>query len=949
MSITASMRHGAPAWLLGSALIIILATLEVKGDSALAPGGSVQPLFPVAEFTLTNGLQLLVVEDHHCPIVAVQVWYHVGSVDEPEGRRGFAHLFEHLMFRGTDRLGPTDHSDLLTGVGGEDNAFTDFDETCYHESLPAQQLELAFWLESERMAFLTIDSAGMATERKVVEEERRMYLNQPYGDLIDLGLPVLFGQHPYANAPIGTIHDLRLATTADVHSWWTKRYTPNNATLVVVGDVKAARVQDLARRYFGWIPAVPQPRRDIPEADRFEAASQTVLKLDNAPAPGVAVTWRTVAEGHPDAVALDLLASILGGGESSRLYRRLVVDDHLAVAAMAMAYGLRKGGLFGVGAVLSPAGGDTARVQGILQSEIARVIEQGVTPEELEKAQNQAVSQLVQAIQTDNGKATLIGRAAVVGPGIEELETRLERLRRLTPVDLRRVAKTYLDPSHSLTVTIPGSSLLGQLSRLFLGRRRAEEATPVTPPTGQAFHGRPGVIRPVNLPIRPPIKRGNPPIPKLRPAEYRLANGLRVLIATTPGAPTAEFVLALPFGAWAESKPGTAALTLRMLTKGTDLHDEKTITEDLERHAIQLTGSASHDESRLEVRCLPEQVEIALRWMGEIINHASFPESALRTTISQAQAELAVADNDPAAVAEREFRRHLFAAHPYARRISGESAELASLRSEDLSSFWGRIADPAQATLIVASPLSEKRMLALCQRFLANWNLTRTFQPIPEPAVPGHDSPTHIVLVNWPGAGQSEIRVGGPGLVNRDTALPIAKLISSYFGGSFGSRLMRAVRVDEGATYGINGGFHPGRLAGMFEVRTFTKTPATAGTLRLVLGQIRALVEDPPTVAELRLHRRYFLGSAASWFETPGQIADRFTGIALNALPLDYVQRTLGDISIATASRCVQLTKRIVDPEHLLIVVVGDAAVTLADLEQIAPVTVLDRDGQRPN
>jgi zinc protease len=243
-----------------------LLTVFLLGALSCFPASSASsaPLFPARELTLTNGLHVLVLEDHNCPLVAVQVWYHVGSANEPPGRHGFAHLFEHMMFRGTDRLGPTDHFDLLHSVGGNCNAFTSFDETCYHETLPARQLELALWLESERMAFLTVDGAGFSTERKVVEEERRLDLGLPYGEIADKGPPLVFGQHPYGHDPLGTFQDLRQATPTEVHAWWTRWYTPNNATLVIVGDVQPDRVHALCERYFGWIPPVPQGREELP-------------------------------------------------------------------------------------------------------------------------------------------------------------------------------------------------------------------------------------------------------------------------------------------------------------------------------------------------------------------------------------------------------------------------------------------------------------------------------------------------------------------------------------------------------------------------------------------------------------------------------------------------------------------------------------------------------------
>lgn len=938
--------------------LLICAFLLPALCRAAASSPANAPLFPVTELTLTNGLRVLILEDHNCPLVAVQVWYHVGSANEPPGRHGFAHLFEHMMFRGTDRLGPTDHFDLLHSVGGNCNAFTSFDETCYHETLPAQQLELALWLEAERMAFLTVDGAGFSTERKVVEEERRLDLGLPYGEIADKGPPLVFGQHPYGHDPLGTFQDLRQATPADVHAWWTRWYTPNNATLVIVGDVQTDRVRALCERYFGWIPRVPQAPGEVPTLTTWSAPRQVTLELANAPAPGIGLVWRTAPEGHPDALALDLLATILGGddpmtaatggGNSSRLYRRLVAQDHIAVMAGALQFGLSRAGLFGMGAAVLPLVGNTAKVLPVLRAEVERLRAEGVTEEELEKARNQVQTRLVLEAQTVAGKASLLGHAAVVGTGVSELNSRLERLQRLTRADLQHAAQLYLNPEHALTVTVPGSSLWSQLSRLFLGNRKAEEAAPVAFAPETLLRGREGVIRPSGLPTQPPIAEGNSPVPNPAVLDHRLANGLRVLVATNAQTPLVQVALVLPYGSWAEEKPGAAAMTLSLLSKGTELRDDKALAEELDRYAIQMTAQAGHDDSRIEMTCLRECAPRAFALLAEVVTRPTFPEAPFKTAVAQATTELRIVENTPTFAADQQFRRRLFPGHPYGRRVSGEAADLAALTRQDLIAYWRRAARPDQAALIVAGALTDGRALALAETNFAVWQIPAAADssPIPEPAAPPNPGPTRILLVDWPGASQSEIRIGGLGITSRDPDKPLASLVGSYFGGSFGSRLMKAIRVQKGATYGASGGFEANRFSGCFVMHTFTKTPSTADTVRAALAEIRGLVERPPTAEELSLHKRYFLGSAAARFETPEQVASQLAHEALNGLPLDYLQRSLATIGSATTDQCEAFARRRVDPERLVIVVVGDASVVAKDLEAIAPVTVLDREGK---
>jgi zinc protease len=902
-------------------------------------------LFPVVESKLTNGLRILTLEDHNCPIAAVQVWYHVGSADEPENRQGFAHLFEHMMFRGTDRLGPTDHFNLLQSVGGNCNAYTAFDQTCYEETLPAQQLELALWLESERMAFLTVDAPSFTTERKVVEEELRMYLNNPYGDLQAPGLIAIFGDHAYAHSPAGSIHWLRQATPPDVHKWWVSWYTPNNATLVVVGDVQPEKVKALAEKYFGWIPAVPQPTRSISKLVPFDKPEAIELKSDNAPAPITGMVWRTVPEGHPDELALELLATIFGGGESSRLYRRLVTDDHIAVAAVAGPFSMERGGAFGAGAVLSPVGGDAKLALAAVRSELDRLRTEGVTEQELEKARNQAVSELVLGAETVYGKAGLIGKAAVIGGGIDELNARLEHLRHLTREDLLKAAQTYLDPQHALTVTVPGSGLLGQIGKLFGAKKKLEDEVPVPFDTNIVLRGRAGVTRPDGLPAKPPIAEGNPPVPSPVVFEHRLTNGLRVLISPKSNTPAVHIALALPYGSTIEEKIGAASMTLTLATKATAKHDEKSLAEELERYAIQLSGNADVDNCRLESTCLAEHAERAFSLLAETALTPTFPQSAFKTAVTQALTASTMTDSTPSAVADREFRKHFYAGHPYGRKVSGEASDLSALKRDDVVAHWRRVARPDKATLIITGALTHEQALAMSEKFFGAWQ-GQDSDEIKQPAPAAYADATHILLVDWPGCEQSEIRLGCPGLVQTDPDKPIADLVGEYFGGSFGGRLNKAIRVANGGTYGAQGGFRASRLAGAFSIHTFTKTPSSADTLKTVLSQINDLTSRPPEAAELSLHQRYFLGSAAGRFETPEQIAGQLEHDSLAGLPLDNLQRTFKKIAAADAAQCQALINRLVKPDHMLIVVVGDAARISKDLQAIAPVTVLDRNGK---
>ncbi len=302
-------------------------------------------LYDYREIELDNGMKVITLEDFSCPIVAFQVWYHVGSKNEDPKRQGFAHMFEHMMFKGTDRVGEQDHFSFIQRVGGTNNAYTSFDATVYLQTVPANQLELVLWLEAERMSFLRIDQNSFDTERKVVEEELRMRENRPYGTLFKKQFSELFKVHPYHWTPIGKLNHLRTSSVAELREFWKRNYVPNNATLIIVGAVKHKEAQILAAQYFGWIPRCEEPERVTIREPELKKARTVIIDDENAPAGLVEVNWRTVPLGHKDETVLDLLSAVLGGGNSSRLYRELVAQKQLADSVEASRYILEHDGV----------------------------------------------------------------------------------------------------------------------------------------------------------------------------------------------------------------------------------------------------------------------------------------------------------------------------------------------------------------------------------------------------------------------------------------------------------------------------------------------------------------------------------------------------------------------------------------------------------------------------
>ncbi|HEY4312870.1 MAG TPA: pitrilysin family protein [Pirellulales bacterium] len=915
------------------------AAKPANADKALdaKPAGE-KKLFDFREIKLDNGLRVITLEDFSCPIVNVQVWYHVGSKDENPERQGFAHMFEHMMFRGTERLGPTEHMDLVRQAGGECNAYTSFDQTVYHETLAAHQLELALWLEADRMAGLKIDQGSFDTERKVVEEERRMGLNRPFGTVMEKVMAEVFQKHPYRWTPIGKIPHLRSAAVQELRDFWNLYYVPNNATLIVAGAVKHAEAQQLAKRHFSWIPRGADPPRVKIEEPWPEAGRTVTIKEDNAPAPIVGVLFRTVPQTHPDHVPLELLSTILVGDDSSRMYRSLVVDKKVAVSAIDISQTLEQEGVFFAGAIVPPFGAKPDAAIEALDQEIEKLRTGPISEHELLKAKNRALKSIVTQTLTVEGKASALGEAAVIEGNPERANDILADVRRVTIDDLQRVAKKYLVPDRQIKVIIPASGMAAG------PKKNPEEDAPITAQTEtQAPRpGRPGVSRPQGFfpapPLAAPLDVEPPP---LAHTTHKLKNGLQLLIVPNHEVPFVSATLGLLSGAWTETKPGTASMTLDMITKGTKHHDEAQLADELGTYAISLSGTGGMDSSSVNANCLTEELERTLGLMGEVVREPTFPEPEFDDNLKQALTGLRVSSREPAYIARRELRRKMYGEHPYARTATGEVKNVEALEIADLSGWWKKFARPDSAVLILSGDIDDARGVALAEKVFGNWQAEGEKPEIKLPDPPAAGA-TGIVLVDRPDATQSQIYAGQLGITRHDPRYAASRVIDGYFGGAFSSRLNETIRVKRGLTYGANGGFHAQRFAGDFTVHTFSKTESTAEALSAVFDEIKRLKSEPPTADELRKTKAFIVGSFPMDRETPMQMASELWLLAVNNLPENYFDQELRSVVRADEPACMDLIENVVRPDQTVVVVVGSAEQLKAGLEKIAPVTVID-------
>jgi zinc protease len=917
--------------------VIMLGILASSNAEALEPGQ-----FDFHECVLDNGLRVITLEDFSCPIVTAEIFYHVGSKDENPERQGFAHMFEHMMFRGTDRLGPTSHFDYVRQAGGRCNGYTSFDQTVYFETLPADQLELALWLEAERMSFLKIDQDSFDTERKVVEEERRQDFNSPYGTLSEEAFAEIFKVHPYHWTPIGKIPHLRASTVPELRAFWEKYYVPNNATLIIVGAVKHEDAQDMAKRYFGWISKRPDPSKVNVREPMPEKPRDITLKQENAPAPLVGLVYRTAPMNHPDQVPLELLSTILGGGDSSRAFKRLVAGGKsrskkpLAIGVRCFNYTLEQDGAFAVGAGMPLGVKDFNPVLDALKDEVEKVRSQKVRPRELEKAKNQMLREVVSDCMRVDNKARLLGEAAVLRGDVSSVNRRLDDIRKVTLTDLQRVAKQYLASSKSVTFRVE-SSFPDPKSET----KNPEDVAPITgsPETNPPAPGRTGDARPEGYPKSAPVKPITPGFPNDAHETRTLKNGLKVVVVENHEVPFVTMMLGLRLGAWTESKPGCASMTLSMLTKGTKKQSREKLDDELETYAIQMEGAVGMDSSSVTATCVTDQLERAASIMGEVVLTPAFRERELDTLREQELTSLAVSANEPSYIAAKELRKHLYGQHPYSRMVQGEPDDVKSLTAEDLRKWWSEIARPDMACLYFSGDVTIDRAEQLAESAFGKWTANGPKPEFQVPTIPDLEQ-TRIYLVDMPGD-QAQIRIGQRGVLCNAPGYFASRVVSGYFGESFGSRLNQSLRVKRGLTYGANGGYMTKHMVGDFVVSTFTKNETIGDAVRASIDEIKGLTSEPPSSDELDDAKAHIIGSFAGARETPQSIVNDLWFIEFEGLSTDHFHSYLREVQNMDASDCIQLTTSTIDPEKLVIVVVGAAEQLKPKLEEIAPVTVV--------
>ena len=916
-------RHLFAATLLLPALL--LAGLPSGAASAAqvasAPSATVPPI-TYRTRTLPNGLRVYAIKDDSSPNVSVQVWYDVGSKDDPAGRSGFAHLFEHMLFKSTRNMVDEQFDRLTEDVGGFNNASTADDYTNYFEVVPANHLERMLWAEAERMGSLVIDPKVFASERDVVKEElRSRVLAAPYGRLFYLYAgQISYSVHPYARPGIGSIEELDAATIDDVRAFHATYYRPDNAVLVVAGRFDDAQLDAWVDRYFGPIarPATAIPRVTVVEPRRTAARSFTVHE-PNVPLPASFISYPAPPAASKDSAVMEVIDAILSGGDNSRLYRALV-RTRTATEADTYHDVKQAQGIFAVYAIL--ASGKTA-VQGeaALKREIARLAEAPVTAAELAEAKNEIVTEALLERETVDGKASALAEAVIVGGDPRAADERLAQIAATTPADIRRVARNYLAARNAASVRYLPEPKGPAPREDRIATAASVRTVPLATPPG---------IRVVEL--APPDQRVAPPavapeIATALPAAdiQKLANGLTVVTVQRPGLPLASAMLVVPSGAAADpaGRAGLAQLTTTLLSKGTTTRSATEIAQAVEALGGSLATSADHDGANVAVTVKSDQLRPAIEILADVARNPVFAADELERQRGISADELAVALQDPGSLASMVANRALYGAGAYGHPAGGTPGSLKALTREDVLAHYRLAFAPAQATLVLTGDITPQGARSLAELYFTDWR-ARAEPPAPRPIALG-PARGRTIVVDLPDSGQAAVAVIKEAIPRADRRYYATVVANAVLGTGYSSRLNQEIRIKRGLSYGAGSRLESRRQAGPVLAITQTKNESAPEVLALVLAEMQRLGTQPIPVAELGTRQAVLNGNFGRTLETTSGLATLISNYIVDGLGVDEIARYQKAVSAITPAQAGAAAAALLGPQGSTIIIVGDA------------------------
>jgi len=933
-------KSSSPRRLLLAFCSAILVVLSTSGAWS-APSSEAAPPIRFEKYTLKNGLEVILSEDHRLPLVAVDLWYHVGPANERQGRTGFAHLFEHMMFEGSQHVGSKEHDRYLEAAGASDiNGTTDFDRTNYFETLPSNQLELALWLESDRMGYLLgkIDQERLANQRDVVRNERRQSVeNTPYGLVEEELYHQLFPKsHPYYAEVIGSHRDIEAARLDDVREFFRQYYSPNNASLTITGDIRPEQAKPWVEKYFGSIPSGPPVPKITAVPPQITAQKRSKV-TDQVELPRIYMGWIMPSIFQPGDAETDLLAQILGTGKASRLYKALVYNKQIAQDVSIQNQNLLLGSVFELTVTAKP-GVKPEDLEKAIDQELEKLRSEGPTQAELDRARNLIETRIITGLERLGGFGGLADRLNQYNQFLHDpgyLPKDLERYNRVTVQDVKRIANEKLKTSaRAVVYGLPGDRVVDDPPRASDEAKAKNEAVAGTmadePWRAQAPAGQP--LGKLTLPVA---------------QSFKLENGLTVMLIEQHQLPIVVAHLLVLNGSDANpaSKPGLASFTSEMLPEGTERRTSSQIADDAAQIGAALRTLTVSDDSIVDIRTLKPNVDAAFDLLSDVALHPKFDPTEIERIRKLRETDILQVQDDPQDLAFGVFRKMIYGpGHPYGYREEGTVAATKATTREELVGMWQRGYVPGNSTLVLSGDLSSTEARGLAEKYFGKWKgTTGRYQP---PAVENKVS-RGVCIVDKPGAAQTFVLVGTPGVPRSTKDYVPLEVMNKVLGGLYSSRINVNLREEHGYTYGSFSFFVYRRAAGAFGAGGGMRTDATGPAVQEILKEMERIRNSRPTDEELTLAKGSFAQSLAGRFETAEEVANTVGDLFVYEFPLDYYQQLPSSIAAVTAEDVQRMAQTYIHPESAVVIGAGDRSKIEEQLKKlsIGDVQVRDYEG----
>ncbi len=883
-----------------------------------------EALIPYELFVLDNGLTLIVHEDHKAPVVSVNIWYHVGSKNEQPGQTGFAHLFEHLMFQGSENF-DGEYIESLQQIGATDlNGTTWFDRTNYFQTVPKTALDRVLWLESDRMGHLlgAIDQAKLDEQRGVVQNEKRQGENQPYDKVWQHLLKQLYTDgHPYSWETIGSMKDLEAASLEDVQEWFRTYYGPNNAVLAVAGDVETAKVLERVKHYFGDIPPGPPlvkleewvPRHSSERRERIE---------DRVSQERLYMAWTSPRWGTRAASDLELALHIIGGDKNSRLYKRLVYEDQIATDVEMGAYNLEIAGLTYLQAS-AKVGVDLAIIEEAAKEEIQRFIDRGPTAKELERVQTQYRASFLRGIERVGGfggKSGVLAENMVYGGSPDRYQRKLDYIADASRADLQTVVGEWLGENAYIAEVYPHPAMTAAPA----GADRSKPPEPAGFPSGEF----------------PEFDR------------VTLTNGLDVLVAQRTAIPLVNLTLILNAGFAADqfAQPGTAAMTMAMLDEGTAKRSALEISEELALLGAELSSGADLDTSMVSLSALRENLDYSLAIFADVVLNPVFPPNELDRLRAQYLALVRQEKTRPTSMALRVLPKLIYGeGHAYAQPLTGSGTEdsIRAITRADLQQYHDTWFRPNNATLLVVGDITTAEITAKLEELFKTWEPADV--PVKNIDTVERRAQNAVYIVDKPGAEQSIIFAGevAPPKSNPDEIA--IQVMNDILGGNFSSRINMNLREDKSWSYGARSMIMDAEGQRPFLVYAPVQTDKTSESMREILAELTAINGDrPPTEDELARAKSSKTLSLPGRWETNRAVLRSMGEIVRFGLADDYWDTYADEVNALGIDDIARAASEVVAPDDLVWVVVGDREKIESGIIKLGlgDTRIIDADGE---